>query len=214
MKTKLFISALIVVGANAVACKSTPATGTGGSGGATSSATSTGTTTSATTSTGSKTTTSTNASTTTTTGGLSTCDSIAKCTGDGMTPSSGCLECSVIGTSMTATDGGKCLSSYKAAYGTDAMCTGGQAGVCTYLNCRKTCDPTLMFTTKAQLDCVCTNNATAAPYSLSQCLPYAMQTNPQTCRGALYANMPAYMAYAAAQTCIAQTCAMSCGGGG
>lgn len=212
MKSKLLIcTALIIVGATGAACKKTVVSN-GGSGGTGTTATvtsSTGSKTTSTNTTGTGKTTTGTGTTTTTTGGGMTCDSIGQCQVAGnMSPTGDCVSCSL---NMAAgyTDSGSCTAAYIAAYGMDGKCTGGgQQAACDELTCENKCDPTGMFNTKAELDCLCTNDGT-------KCLPAAMQTNTQTCIGALHAVPAAEAAVGKVDSCILQqVCPMSCGGGG
>jgi hypothetical protein len=212
MKSKLLIlSALIIVGATSAACKKTVVSN-GGSGGTgtTGVTSSTGTkSTTNTTGTGTKTTTTGGTQATTTTGGGMTCDSIGVCQVQGnMSPTGDCVACSL---NMAAgyTDSGSCTASYIAAYGMDGKCTGGgQQAACDELTCENKCDPTGMFSTKTQLDCLCTNDG-------QKCLPAAMQTNTATCLGALHAVPAAETAVDTLDTCILQqVCPTSCANAG
>ena len=170
-----------------VACNKTHVEGTGGSSATTSSI-------------------STSVSTVATTSGGGTCDMIAKCSGDGVTPSSGCLECSIIGTPSDATDAGTCLQQYLAIYGSMGDCTGGQPSVCTYQKCAESCDPTAQFTTQAQWDCLCTNDKMG---SKSMCA--MMQTDTNTCLGKLVADKVAVTALVTFEDCVLKTvCPTSC----
>jgi hypothetical protein len=91
------------------------------------------------------------------------CEDIGSCTGDGMDPSSGCLECAVLGDDTIASDGGECGDEYLACYGTDENCTGASdPECCQVVDCINACDANMnnMIESGAELDCLCTNNGT------------------------------------------------------
>jgi hypothetical protein len=185
MQSKRILTRIVFFGL--VGCNKTHVEGTGGSSSKTSSV-------------------STSATSVATTSGGGTCDMIGKCAGDGVTPSSGCLECSIIGTASTATDAGTCKQQYLTIYGNDGMCTGGQPSVCAYQTCASQCDPSTQFTTQAQWDCLCTNDKMG---SKSTCT--MMQTDTNTCLGKLAADKPAVMALVTFEDCVFKTaCPTSC----
>jgi len=207
MKLKLF-GLLVLCGITAAACKKgtdDTSVGGGGSGTTSSTKTSCGTKMTATSSTGSK-------MTSTGTSATGTCDDIGVCGGDGMDPTSGCIECSILGDSTTATDGGTCQGAYVAAYGMDGMCTGGTGtpGACAFVDCETTCDANgnNKFDTQAEIDCFCTNDQMGAN---SMCSPLAMQTDTGTCLGALNADMAGLQAEGTFENCVfTTTCPGSC----
>lgn len=136
-----------------------------------------------------------------------TCEGITTtCTGDFMTPTSGCEECAVLGDTTIASNGGVCLSTYEACYGTDASCTGGQAGCCTYSSCVDACDTNKNGTIdQSELPCLCTVDA----QNPNQCA--ATQTDTKTCLGALEANSAAFNAFEAFETCAFNATTGVCG---
>jgi len=196
MKWKLF-GMLVLCGATAAACKVTvvdDATGGGGSG--------------STTTTSKASATSSKASGVTSTGATATgaCDDIGTCQGDGMTPTTGCLECSINGDATVATDGGSCQADFISAYGTMGDCSdGGVQGACDFLACGNACDTNGNgLDTPAELDCFCSNDG-------SKCLPQAQQTDTMTCVGALVADTAAFNAEATFETCVyMDVCPVSC----
>ena len=79
-----------------------------------------------------------------------------------MTPSSGCIECAVLGDSTTASDGGACADEYTACFGDGSdACTGATDPQCCPLyDCFSACDTNMnnMIEAGAELDCLCTND--------------------------------------------------------
>ncbi len=135
--------------------------------------------------------------------GLGTCDDIGVCSGDGFTPRSGCLECSVLGDSSTALDGGACLGAFTACFGDGSFdCPGASdPQCCPYYACIESCDGNFdgQLEPGPELDCYCLNDGV-------QCLQ--MQT-PGTCLG----DFPNGAATASAwEVCVIDdVCPFSCG---
>ena len=105
--------------------------------------------------------------------GIGFCDEIGNCEGDGMSPLSGCIECSVLGDNTVALDGGLCAEPYFACFGENGDCSaGGDPDCCAFLTCLEECSflPEPEF-----LDCVCVNDG-------ETCLGFRDQP-PGTCFG-------------------------------
>jgi hypothetical protein len=131
--------------------------------------------------------------------GSNTCDDIGLCSGDGVDPSSGCLECAVIGDASTAVDGGTCQDEYITCLGTDDLCTGGNQACCDMVTCLNSC-PDATIDPDGNLDCSCTNDGTS-------CLPIEDQL-PGTCLGD---HPNGYNDYLNVISCIfLDTCSFSC----
>jgi hypothetical protein len=194
MKSML-LSAVAVFGlAFAVGCTTTTTDGSGGGGGEGGGGDG-----------GNGATTTSNVTTTTSSGGAQTCEQVAPaCEGDGMDPSSGCFECSIIGDSTIATDGGLCADSYVACFGTDGSGTGATSQACVdLLGCLDACEAQFPDTESVEyLNCLCTNDGT-------QCTQG--QTDPNTCLGA-DTNLEGLTALFAFQDCVTvEVCPTACG---
>jgi hypothetical protein len=149
---------------------------------------------SATTTTG--TTTSTTTTSTTSGGPTGYCDDISQCEGDGVTPQSGCFECTILGDDTIAFDGGICSADYDQCFGPNGNCTGGgNPACCSFLNCVNACpadNPNT--TTDENLNCLCTNNG-------SNCI--AEPSGSTTCFGKFPTGADDYVTFA---NCVFGNC--------
>jgi hypothetical protein len=89
------------------------------------------------------------------------CDDIDVCEGDGTTPSSGCVECSVLDDGTFALDGGACRDEYVGCFGPEGDCSDGHPDCCAFFDCLLACpedDPGTA--TDEYFDCICDNDGT------------------------------------------------------
>jgi hypothetical protein len=184
----------------AAGCSSDDPAGDGdddGEGGSGSGGTGSGATTGSGPTTGSGTTTGTGSPASSGTGSTSeSCDDIGVCDGE-----NSCLVCSIVGDPADFSDGGECESAYSACFGTDDMCTGGDADCCAFDACVAACpmDDAATPDVDENLDCLCTNNGT-------QC---EMASMPGTCVGDHPDGFAVYLPFV---QCVLDVCATSCGG--
>lgn len=85
---------------------------------------------------------------------MSFCDDIGVCEGDGFTPLSGCLECSILGDQGDALDGGACSEAYFTCLGQDGGCGNGEP-CCAFLDCADACQN---LPEQEMFDCICAND--------------------------------------------------------
>jgi hypothetical protein len=125
---------------------------------------------------------------------MSFCDDIGVCEGDGVSPSSGCLECSILGDNTDALDGGQCAEAYFTCLGQDGQCGNGEP-CCAFIDCVEGCQ---QLPPEEQLDCICTNNG-------QDCLN---EQQPGTCLGDHPEGLQRYIEL---DSCIySQACPGSC----
>ncbi len=130
-----------------------------------------------------------------------TCDTIGVCQGDAVTPSSGCVECAVLGNDGFAINGGACLDEYVGCFGPGGTCDeGAHPECCKFFDCLVGCPEDDPGTAADELlDCACSNNGT-------ECL---VDQEKGTCLGDEPAGGERYLAWSA---CLFfDVCSVSCG---